>query len=64
MKYIVSKPSAIHAGSCILGSGDSKPAALVDAFGPKPWSPYTKRSAADCCVREVSDEEWEKLCWG
>jgi hypothetical protein len=62
-KYIVSKPSGVHAGSCILGTGDSKAEALADAYGPKPWSPYTKRSAASACVREVSLEEFEELVY-
>lgn len=63
MKYIVSKQSGVHAGSCILGSGDTREAALVDAFGPRPWTQYQKKSARDACVREVDDAEFEKLVW-
>ncbi len=62
-KFIVSKQSGIHAGSCILGTGDSKEAALVDAYGPKPWSPYAKKSMRDACVREVSLEEFEDIMY-
>jgi hypothetical protein len=62
-KFVVSKPSAIHIGSCILGTGDTKDAALIDAYGPKPWTPYAKKSMRDACVREVSIEEWEKLVY-
>jgi hypothetical protein len=62
-KFIVSKPSGIHAGSCILGTGESKSKALEDAFGPKPWTPYQKRSANTACVREVSLEEFEQIVY-
>jgi hypothetical protein len=62
-KFIVSKLSGIHAGSCILGTGDSKEAALIDAYGPKPWSPYAKKSMRDACVREVSLEEFEDIVY-
>jgi hypothetical protein len=62
-KFIVSKPSGIHAGSCILGTGDTKESALVDAFGPKPWPPGVKRSASSACVREVSLEEFEEIVY-
>ena len=60
-KFIVSKQSGIHAGSCILGTGDTKQEALVDAYGPTPWSPYAKKSMRDACVREVSLEEFEHV---
>ena len=55
--------SGIHAGSCILGTGDTKEQALVDAYGPKPWSPYAKKSMRDACVREVTEEEFEQLMY-
>jgi hypothetical protein len=59
--FVVSKPSGVHAGFCILGFGPTKAKALEDAYGPKPWSPYNKRSAASACVREVTAEELEEL---
>jgi hypothetical protein len=62
-KFIVSKFSGIHAGSCIIGTGDTKQQALEDAYGPKPWSPYAKKSMRDACVREVSMEEYEEICF-
>jgi len=62
-KFIVSKQSGVHAGSCILGSGDTKEDALIDAYGPKPWSPYNKKSMRDSCVREVSLEEYERIMY-
>jgi hypothetical protein len=61
--FVVSKPSGVHAGSCVLGLGPTKALALEDAYGPKPWSPYTKRSAASACVREVTAEELEEIDW-
>jgi hypothetical protein len=60
-KFVVSKQSGIHAGSCILGSGDTKDEALIDAYGPKPWTPYQKRSMRDARIREVTSEEFESL---
>ena len=60
-KFIVSKQSAVHIGSCILGSGDTKEEALIDAYGPKPWSSYAKKSMRDANVREVSMEEFEEI---
>ena len=62
-KFIVSKQSGVHAGSCILGSGDTKEQALIDAYGPKPWTPYAKKSMRDACVREVSLEEFEEIMY-
>ena len=62
-KFIVSKLSGIHAGSCIIGTGDTKQKALEDAYGPKPWSSYAKKSMRDACVREVSLEEYEEICF-
>ena len=64
MKYIITKESGVHCGSCVLGSGDTKAEALEDAFGPKPWSSYQKKSARDACVREVTDEEADELVYG
>lgn len=64
MKYIVTKQSGVHFGSCFLGSGDTKEAALVDAFGPKPWTDYQKKSARSAFVGEVTDEEEEEMRWG
>jgi hypothetical protein len=63
IKFIVSKPSGVHAGSCILGVGNTKAEALTDAYGPKPWTPYVKRSAASACVRAVTLEEFEELVY-
>ena len=62
-KFIVSKQSGVHAGSCIIGSGDTKEDALIDAYGPKPWTPYAKKSMKDACVREVSLEEYEEIMY-
>lgn len=62
-KFIVSKLSGVHAGSCIIGTGDTKEAALIDAYGPKPWGPYAKKSMRDACVREVTEEEFEELVY-
>ena len=63
MKYIVSKQSGAHIGSCILGTGDTKEEALVDAFGPRPWSDWNKKSERTSCCREVTDEEFEEIVY-
>jgi hypothetical protein len=62
-KYIVSKMSGVHAGSCLLGNGDTKAEALFDAFGPKPWSEWQKRQARESCVREVTIEEFYRIAF-
>ena len=60
--FIVTKPSGINIlKTCLLGSGPTKAAAMVDAYGPKPWSPYTAKAAKSADVREVSDEEFERI---
>ncbi len=49
--WVVTAPSAYRAmHQCFLGRGASKPEALENAFGPKPWSAFQKSSAkrADC----------------
>jgi hypothetical protein len=61
--FIISKQSGVHAGSCILGGGKTKEEALIDAYGPKPWTEYNKKSMRSACVREVSYEEYEKLMY-
>ena len=54
--YVIKKTSGI-AGVCNLGEGPTKQAAWEDAFGPKPWTPYQKKSAKDAWCEEVSAEE-------
>lgn len=54
--FIIKKVSGIS-GTCTLGEGATKAQAWEDAFGPKPWTPYVKRSAKDAWVEEVKEEE-------
>lgn len=58
--FAVTLPSAIS-GTCVLGSGPTKDAALTDAYGPKPWSPWTKKSAKSADVIEVTEDELAAL---
>jgi hypothetical protein len=58
--YLIEKTSGIS-GTCILGEGATEALAWEDAYGPKPWTPYTKKSAKSAWVREVSDEEYNEL---
>ena len=60
--FIVEKESGVNIWRmCILGSGPSAKAALEDAYGPKPWSAYTKKSAKSAIVREISVDEYNRL---
>ena len=60
--FIVQKQSGVNIlKMCLLGSGKTKAEALADAYGPKPWSPYTAKSAKTAIVREVTDEEFENM---
>jgi hypothetical protein len=60
--FIVEKQSGVDIWRvCILGSGVSAKAALEDAYGPKPWSPYIKKSAKNAIVREITLDEFDKI---
>jgi hypothetical protein len=58
MKFAVTTPSAYRLGhQCFLGSGQTKTAALEDAFGPKSdWGPSTLKAIKRAHVREVTEE--------
>lgn len=56
--FIVEKPSGVNIWKmCLLGSGKTKAEAMTDAYGPKPWP----KSAKTAIVREVTEEEFEKM---
>ena len=59
-KFAILKPSAIS-GTCVLGEGATKEAAYADAFGPKPWSAFTKKSAKDADCFETTEDELAAL---
>lgn len=60
--FIVFKYSGINPNKeCLLGSGETRAKAMADAYGPKPWSPGTVQSARKAFIREVSDEEFERI---
>jgi hypothetical protein len=61
--YVITKRSAYLKRQCLLGHGDSEEEAFHDAFGPKPWSPQQRRSAAACNVRKVDQFELNELLW-
>jgi len=58
--FAILKQSGIS-GTCVLGQGETAKEAWEDAYGPKPWTPYQKKSAkgADCV--EVTQEELDAL---
>ena len=53
--WIVTAPSAIHLGRCLLGSGPTRAAALADAFGES-WKSRAQRAR----VEEITLEEARK----
>lgn len=60
-KFIIETPSAISHRNCLIGEGDTPALAWADAYGPKPWSPYSKKCARNAWVREVTLDELEEL---
>jgi hypothetical protein len=55
-RFVIKAVSGIS-GNCNLGDGATEKAAWEDAFGPKPWTPYTKRAAKQAWCEET-EEEW------
>ena len=53
--FVILKESGIS-GNCILGEGATEKAAWEDAYGPKPWTPYTKKSAKSAWVVQMTEE--------
>ena len=61
MKYIIEAPSAVSFRNCVIGDGDTPAQAWADAYGPKPWSPYSKKCAKNAWVREVTEDELNEI---
>lgn len=59
--FVILKVSGATGKTCLLGEGDSKDAAWEDAYGPKPWTDFSKKSAKDAFVKEVSEDELNDL---
>tara|TARA_E500000081_G_C6030146_1_gene304312 strand:- start:197 stop:493 length:297 start_codon:yes stop_codon:yes gene_type:complete len=54
----MTKHYVIKAGmNRIIGDGPTKKAAWEDAYGPKPWPPYTKKTARNAWVEETTEEK-------
>ena len=60
-KFVIESPSSYQPRNCLLGEGDTAPLAWADAYGPKPWSAYSKKCARNAWVREVTLDELEEL---
>ena len=61
-KFVIETPSSYrHLHNCLIGEGDTPALAWADAYGPKPWTPYTRKSARSAWVREVSLDELHEL---
>lgn len=58
--FAITKPSAIS-GTCVLGQGATENEAWTDAYGPKPWSDFNKRSAKGANCVEVTEDELAAL---
>ena len=60
-KFVIEAQSAYRTRNCLLGEGDTPALAWADAYGPKPWTPYTRKSARNAWVREVTLDELHEL---
>jgi hypothetical protein len=58
--FVVTRPSAIS-GTCLLGEGATRNAAIADAYGPKPWSPYVAKQIKSADIYPVNEVELEAL---
>jgi hypothetical protein len=57
MRYIIKTESGVHSGTCNIGDGATEKEAWEDAYGPKPWSDFSKKSAKKAwCEKTDSDE--------
>jgi hypothetical protein len=61
--FVVLKESGVNSlRMCLLGEGETKAAAMADAFGPREsWSKWTRNSARSAIVREVEQDELDAL---
>lgn len=57
MRYIIKTTSGVHGGTCNLGDAATEKLAWEDAYGPKPWSDSTKRSAKKAWCEKVDSDE-------
>jgi hypothetical protein len=56
LPWVVTRPSAIS-GTCLIGEGATKQAAMAEAFGPKPWSSYAKGLVKRSDIYVVQSED-------
>lgn len=60
--FAIQAPSAYRMGvNCLLGSGATEAAAWEDAFGPKPWTPSTRKAARNAWATSMTEEEFHNL---
>ena len=53
--WIVTRPSGVHLGRCLLGHGETKAKAIADAFGDRP--PRRR----DYTLEEIPEQDlWDK----
>ena len=58
--FVLTRPSAIS-GTCLLGEGQTKAEAIMDAYGPKPYHPSVSKLIKSSDIYEVDEEELESL---
>lgn len=58
--FIIEAESGIS-GTCLLGQGSTLEAAWIDAYGPKPWTPYQKACAKKAWYKEITEDELYEL---
>jgi hypothetical protein len=59
--FIIESQSGMSHRMCLLGEGATEKAAWEDAYGPKPWTAYVKKSAKNAQCREVTEDELFEL---
>lgn len=55
-RFVIMTVSGIYS-NCTLGDGATEKEAWEDAFGPKPWTSWTKQTAKKAWCKEVDEED-------
>lgn len=58
--FVVTRPSGIS-GNSLLGEGATRAAAIADAFGPKPYSPYVAKLIKSSDIFEADEDQLQAL---
>lgn len=56
--YVIEAQSGVNSfRNCVIGSGNTKEAAWLDALGPQPWSDYLKKLKKTYNCRKLEETE-------